>query len=454
MPPTDTEVEATTPDTTTAEPAPVEEDAPPSRGASRSPLASPDVRFWLGTAGAVCVGAVIRLVYLFHAAPVFVLGDGLFYTVGAHRLADGLGYTDQAGGELAHHPPGWHTVLWGVTEVGWGSMRAHQVTGIVFGLGVIVLAGLVGRRYVSRRAGVVAALLAATYPGFWVLDVQILSEPLGLVVLGVLMLVVADLWERPTLGRAAATGVVAGVLALVRSEQAALLVLVVAPVLLLNGRLGTRRRIAGVALAGVAALLVIAPWARHNLARFEEPVVLSTNGGSTLLAGNCPPATYGGDLIGSNDGTCVFRLASTEHYIDRSQADAGERAAALDNMRDNIDRLPATVMARHGRVLGLFRPSQTVDIAASWLGSAHWPVWAWVASFWVLAPLAVYGSVLLRRTRTFQWPLLAPLAIVLVVVTVTYGEPRYHTMADLGVVVLAAVALERVTRRIPLWRQR
>jgi hypothetical protein len=33
------------------------------------------------------------------------------------------------------------------------------------------------------------------------------------------------------------------------------------------------------------------------------------------------------------------------------------------------------------------------------------------------------------------------------VVTVAYGEPRYHTPADLGVVVLAAVALDRLARR-------
>jgi hypothetical protein len=37
----------------------------------------------------------------------------------------------------------------------------------------------------------------------------------------------------------------------------------------------------------------------------------------------------------------------------------------------------------------------------------------------------------------------------------TYGEPRYHAMADLGLLVLAAVALERVSRRVATaWRSR
>jgi hypothetical protein len=203
----------------------------------------------------------------------------------------------------------------------------------------------------------------------------------------------------------------------------------------------------------VATVLVLVPWTLHNLDRFEEPVLMSTNTGGTLLAGNCPPMTYGGDLIGSYHIACNIRLARTEADLDRSQHDIESRAIAIENTRDNLGRLPATVAARHGRTLGVFRPAQTVDIAAYWMGSAHWPVWAWVASFWLLAPLAVYGSVLLRRSRTFQWPLVAPVVVALVV-TAAYGEPRYHTPADLGLVVLAAVAAERLIRRTPLGRPR
>ena len=88
-----------------------------------------------------------------------------------------------------------------------------------------------------------AAFLAAVYPGFWVLDVQILSEPLGLVIGGLLMLVLADLWERPTLVRALIAGATSGALALVRSEQLALLFIAVVPILLLNPRVAVRRRL-------------------------------------------------------------------------------------------------------------------------------------------------------------------------------------------------------------------
>ncbi|HET8619433.1 MAG TPA: glycosyltransferase family 39 protein [Acidimicrobiales bacterium] len=404
----------------------------------------------MGVLAAVGLGAAVRFLYLFHAAPTWVGGDGFDYHLVAHRLADGLGYTaamGNAGAEYAHHPPGWVTVLAVVTELGGESMRAHQVVGLVIGLGVIVIAGLVGRRYAGRRVGVAAALLAAAYPGFWVIDVQILSEPLGLLVLGLLMLVLADLWERPTLVRAVLAGGLLGGLTLVRGEELALLAIALAPILLLNRRLDVKRRIVFMGASVLTVAVVMAPWVMHNLGRFEEPVIVSTNGGSTMLAGNCAPETYGGEFMGSFHTVCNYRTGRQNPGLDASQADIKSREAALDNMRDNVRRLPVTVLARYGRLVGVFRPAQTVQIDADWLATARWPVWAWVTSFWILAPLAAVGSVLLLRAHRFQWPLVAPAVVVVGVATVTFGDPRYHTMADLGVVVLAAVAACAVVGR-------
>src|SRR5262245_19276596 len=412
---------------------------------------TPDTRFWLCLLAAVGLGAVVRFVYLFHAAPVLVLGDGFGYHLEAHRLADGLGYTSamgEVGRASAHHPPGWVTTLAAVSELGGRSMRWHQVTGLVIGLTVVVLAGLVGRRYAGRRVGVVAAVLAAVYPGFWVLDVQILSEPLGLVVLGLLMLVLADLWERPTLVRAVLAGGLLGGLCLVRGEELALLAIAVAPILLLNRRLDVPRRFALLGASVAMVAVVLAPWAILNPGRFGEPVLRPTNGGSTMLAGNCP-STYGGELIGSFDTMCNLALGMRTRGLDASQSDVKARSVAIDNMRDNERRMPATVLARYGRTVAVFRPAQTVQIEADWLAAASWPVWAWVTSFWLLVPLAVAGSVILRRSRRLQWPLVAPMVLAVLVVTVTYGEPRYHTMADLGVVVLAAVGACALIRRRP-----
>jgi hypothetical protein len=427
---------------------PVEQDRPTD--ARETPPRLADRSFWLAMTAAVALGAVVRITYLILWAPTFVLGDGFSYHLEALRIADGLGYTSPAadmGAELAHHPPAWVTLLAGVTEAGGRSLRAHQATGLVIGLGVIVVTGLVGRRYAGRRVGAVAALVAAIYPGFWVLDVQILSEPLGLLFVGLLTLVLADLWQRPTVARALLAGAIGGALALVRSEQLALFVIAVAPTILLNPRIAVRRRVTWSAAATATAAVLIAPWGIYNLGRFDEPVLLSTNAGSTLLSGNCPPWTYGGELMGFHDNRCLFQLGARTPGDDRSEVDVAARAEAFDNMRNNLDRLPATMLARYGRTFGVFRPSQTVGDAAAWFGSATWPIWAWVAAFWLLLPLAAYGCIILRGAKTFLWPLVAPLVITLLVVTVAYGELRYHAPSDLGIVVLAAVGLERLARR-------
>jgi len=418
---------------------------PPEPAATRA-----DPRFWFGIATAVALGAAVRFAYLLHGAPEMPLSDGFTYHQSALRLADGFGYTSavgDVGAPLAHQPPGWVTLLAAVSKAGGRSWWAHQVTGLVIGLGVIVMAGLVGARYAGRRVGIVAAMLAALYPGFWVTDVQILSEPLALLISGLLMLVLADLWHRPSLTRAIVAGAILGALALVRAEQLALLILAVIPIVVLNRRVSVKRRVACSAAAALATVLLLAPWAIYNLRRFEEPVLLSTNLGPTLLTGNCE-STYGAALLGSYDNLCYTALILRNPGRDRSQLDIEARSTALANMRDNLGHLPSTVVARHGRLLGLFRPAQTVGITASWMGSATWPVWAWVASFWLLVPLAACGAVILRRSRRFHWPLVAPIVITLLVVTVAFGEPRYHALADLGLIVLAAVALDHLARRV------
>ena len=230
-------------------------------------------------------------------------------------------------------------------------MRAHQVTGLVIGLGVILMAGWSAALRRAYRVGVVAAFLAAAYPGFWVLDVQILSEPLGLLVLGVLMLVLADLWERPTLARAVLAGAVVGALALVRGEQLALLAIAVAPILLLNRRLGVKRRFAWTGAAALVVAVLLAPWTIYNLDRFEEPVVLSTNSAvPRSLRATAHRSTYSGELMGSFDISCVVALGLQTPELDASQRDIKAREAAFSNMRDNLDRLPETVLARYGRL--------------------------------------------------------------------------------------------------------
>jgi 4-amino-4-deoxy-L-arabinose transferase-like glycosyltransferase len=405
--------------------------------------------FYLWLLAIVALGAAIRLAYVWSDDRPFVGGDGFDYSLSGVRLADGLGYTDARGNQTAHHPPGWITTLGILAQLGGRTLLAQQLLGVAIGLGVVAIAAFVGRRFFNARVGLLAATIAAVYPGFWIMEAQVLSEPLGLLIVGVLMLVVIELRDRPTLAWSVVAGATCGLLALVRPEQLALLVVLVAPVLFLAKSIDLPRRFVLFAVAAIAAIVVIAPWTLYNETRFENTVILSTNGGSTLLAGNCPPKTYSGELLGYYDITCnrVLSQQNAGQNLDRSEADPRSRRAAFTNIGDNLDKLPVTVAARLGRTLAVFRPAQTVDLTAAWFRSDTWPVWLWVASFWLLVPLSVMGAIEARRAGAFLLPLLAPALVAVPLIAVAYGEPRYHTPADLGLIVLAAVALDRLISR-------
>jgi hypothetical protein len=80
-------------------------------------------------------------------------------------------------------------------------------------------------------------------------------------------------------------------------------------------------------------------------------------------------------------------------------------------------REPVVMAARVGRVLGVFNPGQQVEIDA-FLGPYRTALTRIALySFEAVAALAVVGAILLRRRRTVPvFPLLAPVAVVLVTV--------------------------------------
>ena len=62
-------------------------------------------------------------------------------------------------------------------------------------------------------------------------------------------------------------------------------------------------------------------------------------------------------------------------------------------------------------------------------------------------PLAAAGFLVLRRRGEVTWILAAPFIIVAVTALATYGNLRFREPAELAVVVLAAVALDRLLPR-------
>lgn len=428
-----------------------EEDRPVTGRAARSAGPWARHRFWLGLGAIALVGAALRLWRVLgdHRAAIGI--DGVDFHLSALRLADGQGFVATLAGHdvpSAAHPPAWSLTLGAVSWLGGRSVETHQLVAAALGVLLVVLAGLVGRRYFNPRAGLAAALLVAVYPGFWLVEGDVLGEPLTLVVLAVAMLLVADLRDRPTLGRTALVGAVCGVLALTRSDALLYLVVVVVPVLAVARDLTVARRLGRIAVAAIVALVVIAPWAAYNTHRFHDPVALSTGDGVTLLAGNCPPGSYSGAGLGTSSQACLAAIIRAHPGMDPSQLNSRARHTALHNAREHVGRLPEVLAARLGRLTGVYHPGETVRIASASLSYGTGLLWAWTIAFWVAFALAIVGTVLAHRAGRPWWPLVAPFVVAVVVAAVSFGEARGHLVGDLGLLVLAGFALERLVARV------
>jgi len=118
----------------------------------------------------------------------------------------------------------------------------------------------IGRRYVSPRAGLVAALVATLAPYLVWHDVHMNREILDQLLAAALVLLVLALAERPTLALAAAAGAVGGLAVLGNVRLLLLPLLLAGFALACSGRPALLPALVVV----VAAAVVIAPWAIRN----------------------------------------------------------------------------------------------------------------------------------------------------------------------------------------------
>jgi len=387
--------------------------------------------------GIVVFGAVLRLAMLASRwGDPLELNDSIYYSIQAAQNADGNWFAEPLSRTPgAEHPP--LTVL-AITPASLlpSPVFWQRATTTLFGIAAVALIALLGTRLGGRRVGVVAAAIAAVYPNLWLSDGLVMSESIAVALVTVVM--IAALWhgERFTPASAALCGAALGLAALARSE-----LLLLVPLLAVVG-LGTqdRRRWLGRAavLAGAAALVVM-PWLVWTSIRLDAPVLMSTNSGMTLLGANCPP-TYYGDSIGGWELECVFGSDELRGHLGETAVERSNRgrAEAVAYVRQHPERVPLVVAARVLRAADLYGLTSSVrgDVGEERM---EWGVWAGVAAWWVLAPMAAIG--LYRMSRGDRWVLATPVICVAVVTVVFYGSHRLRAPMEPVVAVAAATFL-------------
>lgn len=373
-------------------------------------------------------------------------GDAIYYSQQALLNANGRWYQQVVGsGPAADHPPMTALLLTPVAALTDGSVLAERFVMVVLGTAGVVAMALLGARLGGRAAGVATGAIAAVYAGFWVNDGVLMAESATALLVTLVLLAGFRLSEHPSVGRAAVLGAVGGVATLTRAELAMLVALIALPAVLTT-RAGARAWPARLRVLGAVAVtagVLVAPWVGWNLARFEEPVLLSTNGGFTLAGANCD-TTYYTSGIGFWSLECAFAASPGEG--DHSELDSALRRTAFEYMRDNARRIPTVVLARLGRTWAFYAPGQMVELNEG-EGRERSVSWVAMGSYWALLPVAAAGVLVARRDRLPLWPLAATAVLVTVVTVAFYGIVRFRVPADVSMVVLAGLAVGAAVER-------
>jgi 4-amino-4-deoxy-L-arabinose transferase-like glycosyltransferase len=333
----------------------------------------------------------------------------------------------------------WTLVLTAGDELGLRSVNQQLVLVCLIGTLTIAVTALVARDLVSVRAGVIAAVVATLYPGFWIYDGEVLSEALTMLLAALTILAAYRCFRACTTGRVVVLGLLAGLCALTRAELVLLIPLVALPTVLWQRSYTWSRRLA---LCGVAVAVAVAPmlpWFARNLATFHHPVYLSDQFEATIASAN-NPSTYEGPLTASWCYPCLLAHHFAAADDESDQAVYWSAQAKRYILAHKVRALEVAV-DRVGLEWSIYQPGRQArqDFLEGW------PVpvaQAWLVWYYPLEASAIVGAVILRRRRTPIYPLVAMVATVTFAALVTYGNQRFRTEAEVAIVILAAAAFD------------
>jgi hypothetical protein len=428
-------------------------DVEPNRLSASGSLPPPRSSFarWM-TAVAVLAGGIQAL--FIHAAShrTTLPAAGSYDTVQAHFLVRGQWFIDPARAVAATHihvPTAAHpplpTLLLAVADVASATTTTkHMVFLAMVFVASVVVAGITVRELVGERAGVLAALVFATFPLLWVNPATVGPETTVIAVTTLALFASVRFWARPSSGHAALVGLALGLCALSRTDMVALVVLIGLPLGLLVRGIPGAAKLRALAVMGVVALVVVGPWVGRNLSVFDHTVVLSEDYGPVVAGANCP-VTAAGALEGWWSATCLSRVptkGTSPSALAADQVHVG-RVYVANHLGSSV----GVAAVRLGRIWNVYRPLQGVDLEVG-TGRPAWVSRLGLWYFYVLVPVALLGAVVLRRRRLLLFPFVALLVLSSLTAVAAFGDARFAVEADVALAMLGGVALDALVDRL------
>lgn len=417
-------------------------------------------------AWALLLGAtalVVRVVFVLVVDPkVPAVGDASAYHLLANNLAEGRGYIrpfDLAKfGRVvatAEYPPLFPALLSLFARLGIRSVDGQRVVMAVVGSGTVVLVAYVGRRVGGTAVGIVAGVLAAGYPMLFLPDTILMTETLFAFFVVASMFLAYRAADAPTPLRCAVLGLVLGLASLTRAEAMVLAVFLAVPLAWRMRDATVWRRLGLGALVLATAAVVVVPWSIRNYRTFHAFVPVSNSLVQIVDGANCR-LTYSGPSLGSwrstfgtadaNRGECFEGFNGSKPGFNEADAADRSRRDGLAYVRHHLSSLPKVIVARELRTFGMFRPWQQTELEALEGRPLAWER-AGTVMYWMLAPLAIAGLVVLVRRQVPVWPLVATIVSVVLSTALTYGTQRFRITAEPAIVVLAAATVAGFHRR-------
>lgn len=396
----------------------------------------------------VLLGAAIRVAYFISKwNEPLGFNDSLYYSGQARQLAKGIWFREL----IADHPGAEHGPLTSTLMAPFSWMddfvRWQRIPTLLCGITLVWLIGRLGNRFAGRRAGLIATGIAAVTPTLWLSDALVMSESIAMLTVAAVLWFALNAAELPSRRNLVVLGVSLGLATLARSELG-LLIPAVAIWLALSRR--RRNNEASVVIRRALPVMVVAgivltPWVAFNLSRFENPVFLTTNEGSTWLGANCDDS-WSAVGPGAGGWSLLCLIDDPEGYPgeEPSVRQTRQRELAFDYIADNIRGAPRVLAARLLRTLDLYgiRDQIRGDVGEERL---EWAAWIGVPAFWLMALCVPFALKRLGwRDRSL---LLFPMILVVLTSVVFYGGHRIRSPAEPSLVLLAAIAVASFIER-------
>jgi tetratricopeptide (TPR) repeat protein len=399
---------------------------------------------WRLYAWVFAFAAFVRLAYVLQITDTLLfgcpVGDGFVYDRWAVRISQGHWLGEEIFGAAPLYP----YFLASLYAAFGHDLLIVRVVQCLLGAASSVLLSAAGSRFFSPRVGTVAGLLLAVYAPALFFDGLIQKSSLDLFLTCLLLCVLARMGDSPERGWFVAGGATLGGLALTRENA-----LILAPLLglwILRRPEGgpTRGRWACLAAFGAGLLIVLLPvGARNRLVGGEFHLTTANLGGNLYLGNNeradgryVPLRTWR-DHAPSPRLDSVHLLAEGQDALELAEEALGHRPGPGEASRYWTDRVLRFVREHPGawmrltvrKCLLIWNSKELADSEEPEAYCDHslvlrtlWPI----SHFGVLAPLAIAGMVLWRRSKGRLMPLYMILLGLTASIALFYVLARYR----------------------------